>query len=583
MPFGATLGAEGTRFRFWAPGAARVRLETRGTGQAMASVGDGWHELTIAGAGAGTEYLFVLEDGTRVPDPASRCNPHDVGGPSLVVDPHAYEWQHGDWRGRPWHEAVVYELHLGTFSPEGSFVGAAKKLDYLADLGITAVELMPIADFAGSRNWGYDGVLPFAPDSAYGTPAELKRLIDAAHARGLMVLLDVVYNHFGPEGNFIPDYAPHFFNRARETPWGAAINFDGEHSRSVRDFYVHNALYWIEEYRFDGLRLDAVHAIIDESEKHIVTEIAQAIAEGPGRERHVHLVLENDANSASLLQRARGPHATAQWNDDWHHCAHLLLTGEAHGYYCDYAADPARHFARALAEGFAYQGEPSAHRGGKPRGEASGGLPFEAFMAFLQNHDQVGNRAVGERLVDLTDPPALRLATATLLLSPGVPLIFMGEESSARAPFLFFCDFHGELAQAVREGRKREFAEFISQGEEVPDPTAEATFIASRLPWDTPDRECLERYRALLALRIARIVPLLASGSKGARHGTDGERGVSVDWMFGDGSVLHLRANFSARGSPLIPAPGEMLHTEGGASAGEKLPPWGGALTLEIP
>jgi malto-oligosyltrehalose trehalohydrolase len=319
------------------------------------------------------------------------------------VDPGAFDWQDEGWPGRPWEEAVVYELHVGTFSPEGTFAGVERRLDYLASLGVTAIELMPVGDFPGRWSWGYDGVLPFAPDASYGRPEDLKRLVQAAHARGLMVLLDVVYNHFGPEGNYLHVFARDaFFTERHHTPWGAAINFDGPGAALVRRFFVDNALYWIEEYHFDGLRLDAVHAICDDSATHVLEEIAANVRAGPGRERQVHLVLENDANQSRFLARDAnaGRAVTAQWNDDLHHALHAILTGEADGYYADYAAAPQAHLGRCLAEGFAYQGDASPYRRGKARGERSAHLPPGAFVGFLQNHDQVGNRAFtsGQRL-----------------------------------------------------------------------------------------------------------------------------------------------------------------------------------------
>jgi len=467
MPFGARYGPGETRFRLWAPACEHVQLELGRDSPlkvAMERAGDGWHEATVRGVQRNAAYAFrVSADQPAVPDPASRANPWDVRGPSVVVDPEAYEWRDEGWRGRPWHEAVLYEMHVGTFTREGTFSAAIARLDALRDCGITALELLPVADFAGLRGWGYDGVLPFAPESTYGTPEDLKGFVDAAHARGLMVLLDVVYNHFGPEGNFVHAYAPQFFNERHRTPWGAAINFDGDDAHTVRDFFVHNALYWIEEFRFDGLRLDAVHAIADDSAKHIVSGIAEAIAQGPGRERHVHLVLENDANSARLL----GPgQASAQWNDDMHHALHVILTGEGTGYYTDYADAPLRHLGRTLAEGFAYQGEESRHRGGERRGEPCAHLSLTAFVSFLQNHDQVGNRAMGDRLHALVPPGRLRLARAVMLLAPSVPMLFMGEEYGETAPFLYFCDFHGDLADAVGAalGRQIGSRHFIPSG-----------------------------------------------------------------------------------------------------------------------
>jgi maltooligosyltrehalose trehalohydrolase len=487
----------------------------------------------------------------------------------------------------------VYELHVGTFTPAGTYLAAIERLDYLVDLGITAIELMPLADFAGARNWGYDGVLPFAPDAAYGTPEELKRLVQAAHARGLMVLLDVVYNHFGPEGNYLGAYAPQFFNPAHQTPWGAAINFDGPSNRTVRDFFVHNALYWIEEYHFDGLRMDAVHAIADDSPVHIVEEIAAAVASGPGSERHVHVVLENDANQARFLERDR-PAAHAQWNDDSHHAFHVLVTGEADGYYRDYAERPAWMLGRTLAEGFAFQDDPSPHRGGERRGEPSAHLPHEAFVNFIQNHDQVGNRAMGERLGALAPEPARRLAAAALLLAPTVPLLFMGEEFNAATPFLFFCDFKGELADAVREGRRKEFSAFAKfaqpeMREKIPDPNAASTFEASKLDWECLTRpehaRWLDNYRTLIALRRLKIVPRLDGRARASSFRDVGRNGVEVNWVFGDGTRLTFRGNFSAATlDGFTPVPGAVvLHAENGATHDAPMPPWGGLWMIATP
>ncbi|HSN19348.1 MAG TPA: malto-oligosyltrehalose trehalohydrolase [Usitatibacter sp.] len=592
MPFGAALEGGAARFRLWAPASPEVRLvlgvESARREVAMESMADGWHGTRVDGLAPGTAYAFRVDAGPPVPDPASRRQAGDVNGPSALVDPRAFEWPDGAWRGRPWHEAVVYELHLGTFTPEGTFRGAESKLDHLAALGVTALEVMPVADFAGRRNWGYDGALLFAPDAAYGTPEDFKHFVAEAHARGLMVLLDVVYNHFGPEGNHLHRFAPQFFNPAHRTPWGAAINFDGPHARTVRDFFVHNALYWVEEVHLDGLRLDAVHAVADDSPTHIVAEIARALAEGPGRERHVHLVLENDRNQSRFL---RGPQrATAQWNEDWHHAAHVLATGESDGYYAAYAARPVMHLGRALAEGFAWQGEPSPHHRGEARGEPSADLPPVAFVPFLQNHDQVGNRALGERICALADPRALRLATAVLLLAPSIPLLFMGEEFAASAPFLYFCDFHSDLARAVRDGRRQEFAAFESfrdpaARDRIPDPGAEATFLRSKLDWkearEGEHARWLALYRELLARRARHVVPHLAGGRFSARFENLGAAGLAVDWTLGDGARLHLRANLSGDDAGGIPAAaGEAIHVEGGARDG-RFPPWSGTWTLE--
>ncbi len=558
MPFGAELTAHGVRFRLWAPGARRVELVLdAGAAQRtlpMRAEAGGWHQTLTADAKDGTLYRFRIDDEIEVADPASRFNPQDAAGPSAVVDPCAFSWPDLAWRGRPWQEAVLYELHVGTFTAAGTFAAIVPRLEYLAQLGITVLELMPIADFPGARGWGYDGVLPYAPDSAYGTPQDLKALVAAAHARGLAVMLDVVYNHFGPEGNYLYRYAPDFFTDRHRTPWGAAINFDGAASRTVREFFIHNALYWLEEYHFDGLRFDAVHAMFDDSRVHFIAEMAQRVRAGPGRERPIYLVLENHANAAHLLGTAGAP-AThdAQWNDDLHHCLHVILTGESDGYYGDFAAHPQELLCRALAEGFAYQGEPSRYAEGKPRGEKSAQLPPSAFVAFLQNHDQIGNRAHGERLSALVkDAAALRAAIALVLLAPQPPLLFMGEEWGAREPFAYFCDMSPELSVKIREGRRREFARFarFADAHDLPDPAAAQTFARARLDWAQRDvgahAHWLEEYRRLLAIRHRDIVPLIPRIRCGT-CGTPAERGAfAVEWSTEDGAALRVLANLSA-------------------------------------
>ncbi|MGI4826835.1 MAG: alpha-amylase family glycosyl hydrolase, partial [Janthinobacterium lividum] len=361
MPYGTEVKPDGrVRFRLWAPGAISlgVAFEDQGDVLPMQAQAGGWHELVTGQAQAGTKYRYVLPDGTRVPDPASRFQPRDVHGPSEVIDPASYTWQDGEWRGRPWSEAVIYELHIGTFTEEGTFRAAIEKLDHLAGLGVTAIEIMPIADFTGKRNWGYDGVLFYAPDSSYGRPEDLKALVEAAHTRGLMVMLDVVYNHFGPDGNYLSSYAPQFFTKKHKTPWGDAVNYDDEGSENVREFAIHNALYWIEEFHLDGLRFDAVHQIKDDSPKHLLHEMAERIR-ALQVSRPIHLVLENERNQASRLERdsAGNPiQYTAQWNDDMHHVLHTAATLEKHGYYRDYAEDTDK-LGRALAQGFAFQGQ----------------------------------------------------------------------------------------------------------------------------------------------------------------------------------------------------------------------------------
>jgi malto-oligosyltrehalose trehalohydrolase len=601
MLFGAELAPDGaTRFRLWAPGAAEIDLELSTSAaravRPMAALGDGWREAVVRDAPAGTRYAFRLGGGLTVPDPASRFNPGDVHAPSMVVDPLEFAWEDAGWAGRPWHEAVIYELHTGTFTAAGTFAAVIERLDYLAELGVTAIELMPVADFPGRRNWGYDGVLLFAPDTSYGAPDDLKRLVQAAHARSLMVLLDVVYNHFGPEGNYLQHYAPQFFNPRHATPWGPAINFDGPDARVVRDFYVHNALYWLEEYHFDGLRLDAVHAIADDSQPDIVTEIGAAVRAGPGRDRHVHLVLENDRNQARYLVRdaAQRPLvATAQWNDDIHHAAHILLTGERDGYYADYADRPLWYLGRALAEGFGQQGEISRYRGGRPRGEPSTQLPGTAFVSFLQTHDQVGNRAFGERIGALAGPRPLAAALACILLAPTVPMLFMGEEFDAAAPFLFFCDFGADLAAAVTKGRREEFRRFErfrgpAVQDAIPDPNDPATFERSKLQWRETaapgHRERLALCRRLLALRREHIVPRL--GTIVAPGEFETSPVLSVHWRLGAGARLHLVANLSdAPEARVTPPRGTVIFATAppprSALTGDVLPAWSVAWSLE--
>lgn len=591
MPFGAECLPDGAvRFRLWAPKARHVAVHLPDAAKSLsaAKLDCGWFEVTTKEASAGSKYRFRIDDEQEVPDPVSRFQPEDVNGASQVIDPAAFEWQDESWHGRPWREAVLYELHLGTFTPEGTFAAAQQKLDYLRELGITAVELMPIADFAGARNWGYDGVLPFAPDSSYGTPDDLKRLIDAAHSKDLMMFLDVVYNHFGPEGNYLRVYAPEFFTDRHCTPWGEGINFDGPCSRAVRDFFIHNALYWLEEYHFDGLRLDAVDRIADDSNPDILTELAQAVRKKFGDKRYVHLVLENDKNQARYLRRdetSKPELFNAQWNDDIHHAFHVLLTKERDGYYSDYSDAPLNKLGRCLAEGFAYQGEASDYRSGEHRGEPSCELPPTAFVNFLQNHDQVGNRAFGERISQLTDPACLKAATAILLLAPSPPLLFMGEEFAAKTPFFFFCNFAGDLAKAVTEGRRNEFKRFAKfvdpeMRAQIPDPNDEKTFLASRLDWTSlgksEHQEWLHFYRRLLNIRKRYIVPLRLELSHNAgKYSVIENRGLLVEWKL-QNTKLCLLANLS--GSPLayvFSPEGEIIYsTSNEISDHGELAPW---------
>jgi maltooligosyltrehalose trehalohydrolase len=597
MPFGSECREDGSvRFRLWAPAARQVDVcptGPRGSVRfAMDHCDGGWFELITDAAKSGSQYHFRIDGEHQVPDPASRFQPRDVHGPSEVVDPFAFEWRDQTWRGRRWEEAVIYELHVGAFTPAGTFSAVGERLDYLADLGITAVELMPVADFPGKRNWGYDSVFPFAPDSIYGRPEDLKELVQSAHERGIMVFLDVVYNHFGPEGNYLRSYAPQFFTDRHRTPWGDGINFDGPESRAVRDFFIYNALYWLTEYHFDGLRLDAVHAIIDDSTSHILTELADAVRSSIEPDRHVHLILENDLNQARYLKREKRCQPkwyNAQWNDDIHHALHVLVTGERDGYYSDYWERSLDQLRRCLVDGFAYQGEVSAYRNGKPRGESTEGLPLTAFISFLQNHDQIGNRAFGDRIINIADCRAVRAATAILLLAPSPPLLFMGEEFGAETPFFFFCDFEKDLAAAVTEGRRNEFSHFArftdpAKRERIPDPNAAATFEASRLDWsvitEPRHEEWLRYYRDLLRLRRQYVVPrLFMTCAVNANYEVKARRGLRVCWKFPDDSELILMANLGVDPlSGLTPSASQIIYASQEVSDSTlregTLPPW---------
>lgn len=586
MPLGAEmLGADTVCFRLWAPSARNVLLciEQPAREIPLQPAVDGWCESVVEGVGPGTRYRYRI-DGQDAPDPASRCNPEGPGGASEVVAADDFEWSDAAWRGRPWHEAVLYELHVGTFTPQGTFAAIIPRLPELAALGINCIGLMPVATFAGRRGWGYDGVLPFAPHPDYGRPDDLKRLVQAAHACGISMLLDVVYNHFGPDGNYLPHYARSFFTNRRHTPWGDAIEFEGEAGRNVRRFFIENALYWLEEYGFDGLRLDAVHEIHDTSPLHFLDELAGAIAAGPARERHVHLVLENGDNEARRLVTQPGALLSkAQWNDDFHHPLHVLLTGETEGYYGNYASAPLQQLGRVLAEGFAFQGETFTFGTSRQRGEPSAHLPPTAFINVLQTHDQVGNRALGERLAHLARPEQLRAAMAILLLAPQVPMLFMGEEYAASQPFLYFCDHQEALGKAVTEGRRREFAGFAAFAEaaareRIPDPNALATFERSCLEWADrdrePHREWLEYTRHLLRLRATHIVPLIPQILPGAASYDCIGQLLKVEWHTRQGQRLLLLANLGddAVAPPPIGEAG-LLHSTA-AAAGAALSPW---------
>jgi len=550
----------------------------------MSGDSDGWHQLLSPTAHAGTRYQFRINEDLVVPDPASFFQPDDVGAPSEVIDTAALR-DSILYPGRPWAEIVIYELHVGTFSEDGSYAGVERRLPYLRDLGITAIELMPLNDVPGRHNWGYDGVLLNAPNARYGRPQDLKRLLRAAHALDIMVYLDVVYNHFGPQLNYLHSYAECFFTTRHTTGWGPAVNLEGREGAFVRDFLTENALMWLRDYGFDGLRFDAVHALKDDSDRHFLIELAETVRhELPGR--RVHLMLENEANQAHLLERQRGQVKLydAQWGDDFHNALHVLLTGENEGYYRAFADKPLEHLTRSLTEGFAYQGEIFPLHN-EPRGEPSAHLPPEATIFFAQNHDQIGNRAFGERLPKLVSREKLCQALALVLLSPHIPMLFMGEEAGVDTPFLFFADWSGEAAELTREGRRKEFAHFTAfstpeMRARIPDPCDEQTFLASKLDWKAIERSPVSlKFRGmtaqLLRIRREKIVPLIEAGFVSAERTLLGKSsrtgGLDIRWKTASGDTLQIVANF---GDVEIPTPvlveGENLWQSGSAD-GEAL------------
>jgi maltooligosyltrehalose trehalohydrolase len=547
MPYGATVNGGTTQFRVWAPNARRVRLQIVGAGTAeMQREAEGCWSLE-AGAQAGDRYFYLVDDKQPVPDPVSRFLPEGVHGPTEIVDPAAFEWSDSDWRGLDLREYVLYELHVGAFTPQGTFEAVIPRLPQLKELGITAIELMPVAAFPGERNWGYDGVSPYAVQASYGGPLGLKRLVDAAHRAGLAVVQDVVYNHLGPEGNYLRMFGPYFTARY-ETPWGEALNFDGDGSAGVRRYFIENAAYWMREYHMDGLRLDAVHTIHDRSPRHVLAEISEQVHALAGElGRKVAVTVESDANDVLLVTpRERGGYGLdAVWSDDFHHAVHALFTGERRGYYQDYGR--ADQVARALRDGFCFQGE-HFNFWGKPRGTRPTGMRFEQHIINLQNHDQVGNRAHGERLTALIPRGARKLAAALLVLAPETPLLFMGQEYDEGNPFLFFSSFgDAGLKKAVIEGRRKEFAQFGF--EDTPNPEDPRTFERSKLQWQ-PGNEMWHWYQKLLALRRESIVA--------------GERRCAVRL---DGDVLTLEVG--------------KLVVQAGLKPGAKLPAGSGGALME--
>ena len=501
-PFGAVPHSGGTRFRVWAPSARRAALVLDGHTAEMRRQPDGVFEADVPGVGPGARYRVRLDGGAPFPDPASRFQPEGVHGPSEVVDPGAFAWQDAGWRGVAQRDLVFYELHVGTFTPEGTFDGARHRLADLRDLGVTAVELMPVADFPGDRNWGYDPAALWAPSRAYGRPDDLRQFVDEAHRLGLAVFLDVIYNHLGPDGAYAAAFMP-VFTQKHATPWGQAVNLDDAGSAGVRAFFVANALHWLREYHLDGLRLDATHALADDSDPHFLAELADAVAALPGPARV--LVAEDERNlDRLLLPRPEGYGLDAVWADDLHHQVRNALAGDAAGYYADFAGTTAADLATTLRQGWFFDGRPKPTTG-EPRGTSTKRIRPEQCVVCIQNHDQIGNRPTGDRLTESVTPAEYRAASALLLLAPELPLLFMGQEWAASAPFQFFTDHNAELGPLVSAGRAAEFKDFLDGGVEVPDPQDEATFRRSRLDWDERERpghaHTLALYRALLALR----------------------------------------------------------------------------------
>jgi malto-oligosyltrehalose trehalohydrolase len=576
MPVGTTLVNGKFRSNLWAPDAKSVDFclylpDGTEVIEPMSSVGLGWFSLAkLPQARVGYLYHFIIDGVKRVPDPASRRQPKGVHGPSEITDPTSYKWKDANWRGKSFNSAAIYELHVGTFTPEGTFKAAQGKLKYLKRQGFTAIELMPLWECPGRASWGYDGTLPFAIEERYGTPEDLKNLIQEAHRLGLLVYIDSVWNHFGPKGNYFYEYAGQFFNPNHQTPWGAAINFDSEGKEAVRAYYINLALYWLEEYNFDGIRADAVHAIVDTSEKHILTEIIEAVANGPGKTRQRHLMFEEERNTVRWFRKGKSNRAKgidAVWNDDFHHAVHVQLTGETHGYYREYAestcgTSSTEFLGRCLAQLFGHQGH--TLKNGHVRGECSKNTPLKRGVNFIQNHDQIGNRALGDRLSSLTHTRAVKASAAIYLLSPGTVMTFMGEEWGCKTPFFFFCDLGDELNPKVTEGRRNEFREFPAftdpaQRKLIPDPCSPSTFERSKLNWSDLDlpahRKMSSHYRQLLKLRQAEIVPLIdevivptKSKKKGPSYNVLADGVLEVFWPLKDGRKLMVFINLTDGG-----------------------------------
>ena len=545
------------RFRVWAEGQQTLQLQLTGReALPMRRAGDGWFEVDAAGVRHGDTYQYRLADGSRVADPASQAQQGDVYGPSQIIDPRLFKRRCPEWRGRPWEESVIYELHIGAFTPDGTFRSAMNRLPYLAALGVTVLEVMPVAQFAGERGWGYDGVLLYAPHSAYGTPEDFNAFIDEAHMLGISVVLDVVLNPIGQAGSCLSQLSPGFFD-----PDHCTIACEKE---PVRQYIADAPLYWLTAYRLDGLRFAAVDQICDTSDRHVLFEIAERIRETMP-DRHIHLITENSRKVLFLHPRdeqGRVTHYTAEWNADFHHAAHALATGETQGYYRHFSSAPEKHFAQALAEGFAYQGEISP-LADSPQGEFRLGSPPQCFIDFIQNHDRVGNRACGERLTTLAGVDNTRILYIVMLLSPQIPLLFMGDEYGETRPFLFFTDFDADPAQAVREEPASEVADRAGSNDVAPDPNDPQTFYASKLDWKKgtwgENKQWLWLTHNLIALRQRVVVPLLSQGGAVAGRVLHARNGaIAVSWTFG-GVTLSLSLNLGDDAFPLSGMPGETI------------------------
>ena len=552
-------------FEVWAPLADSLTVEAGGHSHPMKHTEGGWWRGPVKHAGPGTDYVFRIDGGNPAPDPRSSWQPEGVNGPSRLVDHLTFPWSDRTWNPRPLSSAILYEIHVGTFTQAGTFLGVIERLDYLVELGVTHIELMPVNEFSGPWGWGYDGVDLYAPHYKYGTPDDLKTLIDACHNKGLAVILDVVYNHFGPVGNYLSQFGP-YFTDAYKTPWGTAVNLDAKGSHEVRRFFIDNALMWLRDYHFDGLRLDAVHAFVDSSALHFLEQLSEEVnALSSQLGKYLFLIAESDLNNPRIVRsrEAGGYGIDAHWNDEFHHALHALLTGEQNGYYEDFGS--LDHLVKAFESVYVYDGNYSVHRD-RMHGRPATGLSGHHFVVFSQNHDQVGNRAQGERLSQLLSPGRQKIAAAVVLTSPFVPLLFQGEEFAASSPFLYFSQHEDpELAKAVSEGRRREFSYFGWKPEEVPDPQGKETFERSMLRWEEvseePHAQMLHWYKQLIALRSSN-----SAFTDGRLDRTQVRAGANKQWLTVKRGSAQIVINLAAdsQAVPIDAAPDHVVSSEAG-------------------